>query len=251
MNKLTLVLICLSSLIFTSCNFTEEITINEDGSGRMEFSFNADELMQMAGDEMTKGEEKAIDSTFSFKEIFDAKRDSISKLSQEEQDKLKALEAFNMHMVMNPEEQKMQFEMFTDFDTVNDLQDMFQAMNNVSNLNGKGPATANDPNNPFSAMAKNGNTELSYSYNGTVFKRNVVVKDEAVQKQMADSLGQMAIMFSSSKYKLKYHFPKKIKSVSNEEALFSEDRKTVTVEYGFMDYVTKPESLNLEVVLEN
>jgi len=251
MNKLSLFLICLSTLVFTSCNFTEEITINQDGSGRMEFSFNADELMQMAGDEMAKGQKEAIDSTFSFKEVFDAKRDSISRLTREEQAKLKALEAFSMHMVMDPEAQKMEFEMFSDFENVNDLQDMFQAMNNVSNLQGSGPAKANDPNNPFSAMSKNGNTALSYTFKDNVFKRNVVVKDKEVQKQLADSLGQMAIMFASSKYKLKYHFPKKIKSVSHEAALFSEDRKTVTVEYGFMDYVTRPESLNLEVILEN
>ena len=61
----------------------------------------------------------------------------------------------------------------------------------------------------------------------------------------------MALMFGSSTYKLNYHFPKPIKSVSNETAMFSADRKTVTIEYGFMDYIANPEALNLEVVLED
>ena len=68
---------------------------------------------------------------------------------------------------------------------------------------------------------------------------------------MKDSLGKSAMMFGGSKYKLNYHFPKKIKSVSNESALFSDDRKSVIIEFSFMDYITDPEKLNLKIILED
>jgi len=252
MKKFYVVAACLISLFFTSCQFSENIYFNEDGSGKMEFSFDASEIMQMAGDKMSESTgEKDMDSTFTFKEIFDQKRDSIATLSAEEQEKLKALEPFSVHMLMSEKEKKMNFEIFTNFKSANELQDMFMALNAVSNLKGKGTAKANAPTNPFSSMMNGGNSNLSYSFNNGVFKRTVKIVDKEVQKQLTDSLGKAAMMFANSKYKLKYHFPKRVKSVSNENALFSADGKTVTIEYGLMEYMTDPEVMNLEIVLED
>ena len=61
----------------------------------------------------------------------------------------------------------------------------------------------------------------------------------------------MSAMFGTSTYKLNYHFPRAVKSVSNEKAMFSADRKTVTIEFPFMTYALDPEALNLEIVLED
>ncbi|WP_452221358.1 hypothetical protein [Lacinutrix salivirga] len=251
MNKLVVPILCILTLFLTSCQFSENIYINEDGSGKMEFAFDGSQLMQMAGDKMKEGNEKAMDSTFSFKELFDAKRDSISKLPAEEQEKLKSLEKFSMHMKMDPEASLMQFEMFTDFKNASELQDMFKAMNNFSNMKGKGKAEVNTANNPFSSLGENGATELKYNYDGKTFSRSVTVTDKELYKQMTDSIGEMGAMFGSSTYKLNYHFPKPVKSVSNENAMFSADRKTVTLEFPFMKYMTDPEALNLEVILED
>ena len=252
MNRFYTLIVFVISISFTSCQFSENIYINEDGSGRMEFSFDGTQLMQMAGEEMTKGKEEAIDSTFSFKELFDTKRDSISKLTVEEQLKLKNLEPFSMHMVMNPETSEMKFDMFTDFKEVSELQDMFKAMNSFGNMEkGKSGAQANDPTNPFASLGEDGSTALEYSYNGKTFKRVAIIIDKEAYKKVTDSLGEMAVMFGSSKYKLNYHFPKPIKSVSNESAMFSADRKSFTVEFGFMEYLSNPEVLNVEVVLED
>jgi len=252
MKKYSLFFVILIALISTSCQFSENIYINENGSGKMEFSFDGSELMLMAGDKMSAGsDEKEIDSTIVFKDLFDEKRDSISKLSTEEQEKLKALENFSMHMLMSAENKQMKFELVTDFKDASELKDMFTALNSASNLQGKGNAKLNDPNNPFSSMANNGNTDMKYSYKKGVFKRTVKVLDKALQQQITDSIGPMKAMFATSKYKLNYHFPRKIKSVSKEGALFSEDRKSITIEYGFMDYIADPEVMNLEVVLED
>jgi hypothetical protein len=80
---------------------------------------------------------------------------------------------------------------------------------------------------------------------------NQKTQDKSFFQKMIDSLGEMTEMYASSTYKLNYHFPKPVKSVSNESALFSADRKMVTVSYSFMDYLLDPEALNLEVVLED
>lgn len=251
MKNIFIPILCVLTLFLTSCQFSENIYINEDGSGKMEFAFDGSQLMQMAGDKMKESGEKAVDSTFSFKEVFDAKRDSISKLSPETQEKLKSLEAFSMHMLMDPDTSVMQFEMFTDFKDASELQDMFKAMNNFSDMQGEGKAKTNSPSNPFSSLGESGATELNYNYDGKTFTRTVKVVDKELYKQMTDSLGEMSAMFGSSTYKLNYHFPKAVKSVSNKNAMFSADRKSVTLEFPFMEYLTKPEALNLEVTLED
>jgi len=234
---------------FFSCQFSENIYINDDGSGKMEFTFDGSQLMQMGGGQLSEGQEEAIDSTFSFKDIFDTMRDSISKLPEEEQQKLKRLEPFSMHMVMDPETSKMRFDLFTDFKKVSELQDMFKAMKGFGDMAGK--AKTSEINNPFSAFGGDESTSLDYNYDGKTFMRTAKIVDKEAYKKVTDSLGQMGMMFGSSTYKLNYHFPKRIKSVSNEKAMFSDDRKSFTVEFGFMDYMTNPEALNLEVVLED
>lgn len=251
MNKYFLLALSLMMVCFTSCQFSENIYINEDGSGKMSFTFDASELMQMAGDEMAKEGEERVDSMMVFKDFLEEKKDSIAKLPKAEQAKLKALENYKMHMIMDPEKKEMTFDLISDFKSVAELQNMFDAMNNASNFQGKGESKVNDPNNPFSAFAEGGTTEMNYTFKNNTFTRTAKIVDEEAYKTMVDSIGEMAMMFGSSKYKLNYHFPRKIKSVSNEDAMFSADGKTLTLEYGFMDYLADPKIFNLEVVLED
>lgn len=243
-------LLSLVLISFTSCQFSEDLYINEDGTGKMEFSFNGDQLMQMAGDEMTKGENEIIDSTLVFKDFLNQKKDSIATLSLEEQVKLKALEPLSMKMLMNPQEKKMLFSVLTDFKDVNQLQDMMQAMKTMSQLDK--PKEENTVEvNPLDAFDTGELTQLSYSMKGNTFMRSLVITDKEQYKTVTDSLEQAAMMFAGSTYTLNYHFPRKIKSVSNEAAVIAEDGKSVSVEYEFIKYLTDPESMNLEVVLED
>ena len=246
MNAIKFLVLSLAMVCFTSCQFSENIYINEDGSGTMEFAFDASELMVMAGDEMAKEGEQSIDSVMSFKELFDEKRDSISKLPKEKQEQLKALEPFKLHMVMNTEKQQMKFDLSTEFKNVNELQDMFETMSKLQELEDNGTANAN----PFSGMDQN-NTKLVYNMAGNTFTRTATIINKELHQKAVDSLQNMSMMFASSKYKLNYHFPRKIKSVSNENAMFSNDRKSFTLEFGFMEYATNPEALNITVILED
>lgn len=235
----------LAFAFLTSCQFSENIYISENGSGKMEFSFDGTELMKMAGDGMGETNEKAMDSTFSFKELFEGKQDSIAKLPAEERAILEELKNFTMRMVMNPETSEMKMDMITEFKSVDELQDMFSKMNKLQALN------KDQQPNPASSMNQAGFTNLNYEYNGKIFKRNVTITDKGLHQKMIDSLGEMTEMYASSTYKLNYHFPKPVKSVSNETAQFSDDRKIVSITYSFLDYLLDPEALNLEVVLEN
>lgn len=241
--KIRLYFLALASLFFTSCQISENIHMNEDGSGKLSFDIDASGVMAMAGEEMKS--EKNMDSTFTFKELLATKKDSIAKLPAEEQARLKKMENVSVNMKMNSESKQFLISMFMDFKSANELLDLMQGVNSMKPKQG-----ADDPNNPLSKMGDPSNTDLKFEFNGTNFKRTVKVKDKTLLAAAKDTTGMTAMMFGGSSYTLKYHFPRKIKSVTNPAALFSDDRKTVTVEYPFTQYIDDPEKLNLEVVLE-
>ncbi|WP_430411870.1 hypothetical protein [Kordia sp.] len=252
MKKIYLGFVIALLAICTSCQFSENIYINEDGTGKVSFNMDGSELMEMMGEEMAKSNDsKTIDSTISFKELLKGQEDSISKLPKADQEKLRQLEDFKMHMVMDAEKKKMNMDMFADFKTVNELQDMFSAMNKAGKMDKRNNQDTQANSNPMAALGSDGVSEVKYSYNGNMFKRKTVIIDKAKLLSLKDSLGQAKMMFAASDYTLNYHFPRKIKSVSLENAKINEDGKSFTVAVNFMEYITNPELLNVEVELEN
>jgi hypothetical protein len=71
-----------------------------------------------------------------------------------------------------------------------------------------------------------------------------------LHQQAVDSLAGAELFLTGSTYTLKYHFPKRVKSASAEEATFSADGKTLIYEVGFLELMKNPKILNLEVELE-
>ena len=238
---------------FTSCNFTENIEVQPDGTGKFSLEMDGSGFMAMAGDQALKGmndkkDKKIIDSTFSFKQIFEEKKDSIAKLSPEQQMALKKLENFVMNIKMNTEAKQFLFSMNTPFKSISELDGVMESMSSLKDIKGSSDKKS-DPTAMLSGLGNN-NSKLSFSYDGKNFIRKSIVNKEQLKKIADDSTGMAKMIFASSKYTLKYRFPKAVKSVSNPDALFSADRKTITVEYPFTDYSENPEKLNLNVVFE-
>ncbi|MWB95089.1 hypothetical protein GON26_12020 [Flavobacterium sp. GA093] len=235
----------------TSCTFTENIHINDNGTGKFSVDMDGSSLMAMAGnqlgDQMGADAKKNIDTTFTFKQLFEEKKDSIAKLSPEAQAELKKLENFVVNTKMNAEQKQFLMTLSTDFKNVNELQDILQTMSAMQKLE-KGSAAATMP---LSGGLGNNNSKLNYTYDGKKFTRKAIIDTQKLTEKVPDSAADMSKMiFASSTYVLKYHFPKKIKKVSNPNAMFSEDRKTITIQYPFTDYMENPDKLNFEVEFE-
>lgn len=228
-----------------SCNFTEEIHFNEDGSGKLTINFDGSEMMEMAGEEMAKNNEKPIDSIISFKDFLEEHKDSIAQLSLEEQAKLKKLEPFNMHMVMNAEEKVMTFDLFSEFKHVSEVNDAFKTFQEASSV---GPNSSQQQAAP---MAQDQATEVTYNFENSTFTRKTRIVDQELFQRSLDSLQGAEMFLSGSTYTLKYHFPTRVKSTSAEGATFSADGKTLIYEVKFLDMMKDPTSLDLEVKLED
>lgn len=226
------------SFITTSCNFTENITVSQDGSGKASFDMDGSQLMAMAGGQM--GDAKAIDSTFTFKEIFANKKDSIAKLSKAEQDHIKSLENLTVKIQMNAQEGQMNVNVLNNFKKVTEVSDVMQSFIDI--------ARVKSPDKAEVMGFLNNHATVKYSYDGKTFKRNVEVAQNVVKQ--ADSLNMYKSMLTESTYTINYKFPKKIKSVSNKTAVIGDDKQSLSVTYKLLDYLDNPTQLGLQVEFE-
>lgn len=235
----------------TSCTFTENISISDSGSGKYSVAMDGSELIAMGGEQLLSGlsekQVKNIDTTFTFKQLLEKKKDSIAKLPIATQQDFKKLENLVVDMNMNAEQKKFLFAMKTDFKSVNELQDMMKTLQTLQKIDQK--------SNPNSALTMGGdlinnNSTVSYLYAGKKFSRTASLLPKESKKSEKDSLGMNKMIFASSTYVLKYNFPKRIKKVSNPNTLFSEDRKSITIQYPFTDYMDNPKKLDLTVEFE-
>lgn len=236
--KLYTVLALLLLVFTTSCNFTENITINPDGSGNMIMAMDGSALMALAGEEIA-GETggKRTDTIMDFGALLKDKKDSITKMPEQEKRMLQALSNMKIKMLMDPETSEFKFDMISDFKKIDELQDMMKLINEARNMDKNGLGAA--------AGMMNNNSVVKYSYDGKKFIRKVELP-ETFQK-LPDSLNAYMEMMGASEYVLKYKFPKKIKSVSDKKAVIGQDGKSLTLTYSFSDYLSDPKKMGLEV----
>lgn len=277
MKKIYLLISLVLILLFNSCDITEKLIINEDGSGKFSYEIDGSKMVSLMGDnfkDIFEDEKKlkkrnkkdgglktkkVIDSTFTFKELFVNKQDSILKLSTEEQQKIKTMERFSVRIFVNQDEGKMSYSIFTDFKSIQELQEIMSPLQSMKTI------SPNSKNNS-SGLEMDGlleNSKTIYFYNGNSFKKTVskIKKEKEIfenSEEYSDSIQNDALklkksfelFYGQSNYKLVYQFPKVIKKASLENLLYSEDKKTITVEYSFKDYIENPEKLSLEVEFE-
>jgi hypothetical protein len=147
-------------------------------------------------------------------------------------------------MKVEPESGILNFDMYTDFKDVSEVNDAFNAFQNASSV----CPIAGGQSMPENAA--NETTEVNYSFKKNKFKRETVILNQEMFKKSIDSLASAEMFLSSSTYTFKYHFPKRVKSTNIKEATFSMDGKTMIHKVNFLDMMKDPESLLIEVELE-
>jgi len=142
----------------------------------------------------------------------------------------------------------MNFDMFSEFTKVQEVNDAFNAFQDASLLN---PPPGGGAQQTPPMGSKNQTTKVKYNFNGNRFKRTIEIVDLEQFKKEMDSMQSAEMFLSGSTYTFKYHFPKKVKWVNVEGATFSLDGKTMTYEMDFLQMMKDPESIVLEVELDD
>lgn len=243
--KLLFVIVFVFSLV--SCQFTETMTLHEDGTGSMSISMDLSEMMAFTKEMGADSTNLKQDTIIVFKDVFEAKKDSIAKLPPEKQAQLKKMENYKLKLFSDPDTGTMIVDVFTDFKNIAEANDLMEgfAMSDQY-VPGNEMASGDSPKNKEEADF----IGVTYAFKNGTFLRDAFIKDEQAHQQQLDSLKQAESFMSSMKYKLKYTFPKKIKTTSAEDASFSLDGKTIILERSFLDYLKDPDVLDLQVELE-
>ncbi len=261
-------------LTLTSCTITEKMIINDNGSGKFTYDIDGTKMMSMLGnafksdgeddakknkkETVNRKNKKVVDSTFTFKEMFASKQDSIAKLSPEEQAKIKNMERFSVRTIIDEEKGIMNYSMFTEFNSISELQDVMSPVESMKSIS---PTGQNSGGMGMAPDALEDNSSTSFFYDGKTFKKTVAKVEkkkevtEEVEEGSEDDLGakmteSLNMFYDQSNFKIVYQFPKAVKKVSIENALYSEDRKTITIEYPLKDYMENPDKLSFDIVFE-
>ena len=234
------------ALTIVSCQFTETMVLNEDGSGRISISMDMEEMMAFGGmmDDSTRVK---VDTIISMRDFLTEKQDSISTLSKVEQERLKKIEKFSFHTFMDPETNEMYFDVYTDFSNIEEANELMSAFEGSGDfMQGMGSDTTVD-----SDPESGGVMAVKFEFKNGKFTRDAYIKDKEKHRAQMDSLKDAESFMGSMTYRLRYTFPRKIVKSSVEDAKYSMDGKTIEVQRTFLEYLRDPDVLDLEVELEN
>lgn len=231
-------------VLFTSCQITETIIINSEGSGTIKVEQLRDEnsYMQLAGEEYSK-ENIFEDTTYVFREYIDKFKENFSKYTPQEQELFRKYENVNVHLKKSSFEKEFKNELSLHFNKVSEIPDLYKTEDYASDIQ-----------HNYALTAENHYYRIGYDFDGEVFKRTItIINTEELEKAKQES-EKFTKRYGASNlmqiYVLKYHFPKSIKSVSNPKAVISSDKKSLSLEFKISDFYGNPEISNLEVVLE-
>ena len=239
MKKITLIIgIILISL--TSCQITEKIYLEEDGSGKYNMEIDMSGMMKSIGE---MGSSDEIDSTYvakdsiiNFSDMLIEHKDSIAKLPKEKQEQLQKMK--DVKMIIHEDKSKNELSL--------SIVGIFKNTEELNNLQNILNATQSEEKQIPSKY------DVNYTYKKNKFSRKSI-KKELTEEQLAkfdESMKGFDMFLSGTTYKLEYHFPKAIKKTTLKDAQFSEDKKTLYIEKSINDWMNNPAVFDFEVKLK-
>ncbi|WP_029904610.1 hypothetical protein [Prevotella sp. 10(H)] len=255
MKKITYIILFLATLFISSCSVYEDIYFMENGSVKYQTAIDASEFMALSGKSSVDMNGKMPEDTLiSFSELL---KDTLKTISPELEQDIKNIEPLFMRMESSKEQQTFKISIYGDFKDVQSLSDAFNSMNKLQNYikvqQGKNPKLFS--NDYFS--------HTPFTWDGKTLKRNVIVSDTKDEKPLDEenadgSSGNLdetmstsfKRLFSQGQMIVRYHFPTKIKSISNDKATFSMDGKTAIINYPGLLFIEPEEELGIEIVTE-
>lgn len=231
-------------ILTASCQITETIHLNQDGTGEIETESLRDEYsyMQLAGENYSK-EEKFEDTTYVFKDFITKYSKTFSKLPGSEKAIFQKYATVNVHVKKSSYEKEFRTKINQNFNKIEEVPDLYKTQE-----------YADDLEHNYALTAEEHYYSVNYTFDGRLFKRTVKITDAVELKKQQDKISELKTRVANFKikqsYVLKYHFARKIKSVSNANAKISEDKKALELQFLLTDCLQNPESTNLEVILE-
>jgi hypothetical protein len=235
---------------FASCTIREKMHLKADGTGSFTTVVDMSAMMERMGQQMASDDGPVSErEEMTFKEFFEEKQDSISKLPKEEQAALKALENMKMTMVMDSEAKVFDLAIGLDFKSLKELTNVNEKISKAQMVAAsQSEEGAKAAANPMLSGLGDNKTNVAYTMTNNTFVRKTEILKDAEPDENAAMLKDMLV---GSKYIQEYTFEKAIQSVNVKNAIISEDKKSVIIEHTLQDSMDNPKALDLEIVFED
>jgi hypothetical protein len=246
MKRLILILPMAIVLCLAGCKMQEDVDIRKDGGGQYTTDIDISQMIDilqayMGKEELEKKGLVKMDTTIVLKDIVD----TASSLSAE---KKALLRPGRIHVKLDMDAKVFTIHGMFPFTSQANLQQLFYAMNDVGlvkllgNLSGSGDNMGPGDVNQFNSM-------FTYTCrDGLILKQLDTVKLNALKNdpQMAQ-LKQASQMGLDIAYTTSISLPRPIKKVDNALAKLSDDKKTVTMKFNFLDALDHPEQFQYKI----
>lgn len=241
--KIALFLLVL--ILVISCQVTETIHFNPDGSGTIELSNLRDEnsYMQLAKENYT-AEDVYKDTTYFFADYIKENQETFSRTAIQDQNVFLRYSEVKVHKKKSSYEKEFRSTYTQNFKKGLDIVDLYKTEEYIDDIQ-----------NNYALSAEEHYYKVSYNFEGNHFYRNIQITDPIELQKQFDKIEELKTRYKGYKlvqcYMLNYHFPRKIKTISNPMAKISDDGKSLSIQYQLIDCLQNPVSTNLEVVLES
>lgn len=252
MKNVKLIIGALCMILLVSCEIVQETKFKTDGSGTYSLGFDLSEMMKMGSGLESKKENKQIDTVIVFAELLNTKKDSIAKLTKEQQEKLKNLEHFSLNIKTDTVSKKFKMKINYDFKDVaelklfseklkdQDIKELELLTNKTKSLKSGGKSKLPDFNKSYNTVFNNKKFSVKLTKQG--LKEAKKNKDTTLTKNnpMADLV----------KFKSIYYFPHKIKKISNKNARILSDFKGIEITGNLYDINNNPKLFDVDIEFE-
>jgi hypothetical protein len=250
MKKIVFSLLICSSLFLTGClETTQEITLNDDGSGTVSNTNDMSALIglvkQMGGaGEMEKAGDQKIDSSFSLA----AGADSIPNLTPEEKELVKKGMA---HILMNLKEEKFLTNIKFPFSSASEIQACNKLSGKILAETMKSQMAGGMPMSGSDAMPEASSLDDYYTYefsNGELKKKlNKEKYATAADDEYLKGIKEAGGMGLEMKANYIINLPRAAKEVEGKGAKLSDDKKKVTLSVSIDDFFEDPSLLEFKI----
>lgn len=252
------------SLLFllVSCEIVQETRFNPDGSGKYSLSFDLSEMMKMDGAGDQKTEKKQLDTLIVFSELIENKKDSISKLSESKQKKIKRLKNFSFYIKMDSVSDEFKMKINYNFKSIEGLTkfseylDFEKFSNQLKKEKDINKLDWFDKSKKSKTAKENELINFNNTYATTFNKKSfsVKIKPQALEeasKRKDTTMTKDNPMNNMVRFKTRYIFPYKIKKIhNNNNAKILADFKGVEISANLFDLNYNPKYFNIDIEFE-
>jgi hypothetical protein len=242
--KMKKILFAFSIIIFHSCQVTETIHLNSDGSGSILVEEMRDEqsYQLLAGENYSK-EEKYEDTTYVFQDYAKKYEENFSRLTPFEKSVYQKHFPVKVKIKKSSYEKEFRTQLSQQFKSIVEVADLYKTEDYADNIQ-----------NNYALSAEKHYYSVVFLFDGNCFKRIVAITNPEELKKQQEELAKIKERIATfplkQSFELRYYFPKPIQSVSNTKAVISVDKKSLVLTFSLIEVVVNPELTNLEVFLE-